>query len=429
MGDRSGREDPKPSDTKSAAVETTSTRSSTGGRPSVPSELPQKRKNHGHHHEKKHHHSEEKRGRHHHKHGHKHHKHKSGSRSSPSSSSSRSKSPGDHKKPRIQSTTTGAVRAGASASAAPPINTSDPLAQKALAYLSKRNAQISLLSDEDFYDSHHQAEFREWLLLKRNIYIDQLTGDESKKLFSTFVEQWNSGSLPEDFYNDVLFRNTNSRRTSYQWKFKDLDNDTLGEIKTSVAKATDDVETSARPARPVPQPEARPQLPERPPVPPEIVDQAEWESRQEALRYERQRATKQKRSTDAVVLDELAPKETGHQAIVAKKIARREERRARDDSPDMAVYDDSLDPRSSAEAQFAAMKRSQQMHQARFDKEKMEKSENARKKELAHVQALREMAASFQARGGKIPERPEPEVVPPPETPGQRPIFSRPRRS
>lgn len=65
------------------------------------------------------------------------------------------------------------------------------------------------------------------------------------------------------------------------------------------------------------------------------MDQAEREKRDEEQRAQRRAQSKAKNQTHKLVIDELAPKETGHDAKVAAQITRKEDRKSKEDSPDV----------------------------------------------------------------------------------------------
>jgi hypothetical protein len=54
-------------------------------------------------------------------------------------------------------------------------------------------APDTLLTEADYFS--RSPEFRLWLREERNVFFDDLDGDEARRLFAKFVARWNDGKL------------------------------------------------------------------------------------------------------------------------------------------------------------------------------------------------------------------------------------------
>lgn len=96
------------------------------------------------------------------------------------------------------------------------------------------DGEIIEISDKDYFNKAPQ--FRMWLKLRKK-FMDELSSDESHKLFSKFVRRWNKGSLPASIY--LAAANDQSVRASrHKWDFsKNLDKREIDKVRTDVSKA------------------------------------------------------------------------------------------------------------------------------------------------------------------------------------------------
>ena len=76
--------------------------------------------------------------------------------------------------------------------------------------------QINTITDEDYFAKN--AEFTTWLKEQRRLFFNDLSADETRKLFSEFVAAWNGRRLPAKYYAGVA--GTALRRSNHQWGFK-----------------------------------------------------------------------------------------------------------------------------------------------------------------------------------------------------------------
>eukprot|EP00727_Mastigamoeba_balamuthi_P010158 m51a1_g5765 hypothetical protein (350) ;mRNA; r:1232485-1233672 len=270
---------------------------------------------------------------------------------------------------------------------------------------------IRQLTADDYFA--RSAEFAHWLPRAHSQRASDLTADESRRLFDEFARLWNSGRLDDAYYDGSAAREATlggaAERTSYRWgfaaKMSASESQELASRRAEIERQTYGAgapqQQQSRSAMPLPE---RPKLAPRAPL-----DQAELEEQREREARERRMALKRTRQDDRVVEDELAPKATGRDAVIEKRKAAREERRAREDSPDQDVYGAELgsDPRSSFQAAVAARNRSREAREQRKAAEMTKRGEEYMRREDKSMSAIREMAAAFAASGGKIPERPQ----------------------
>lgn len=156
--------------------------------------------------------------------------------------------------------------------------------------------------------------------------MEELSTDESTALFrDSFCRKWNRGKLPREYYAglpDALVEQT--RRTRHQWGFVatlgDRERFDLATAKDSVDVATRKTDllasaTSSSAAAPTLPKESASHARERSPA----RDRDRREEEVEDDREERRRSWKRQRRDRASDLEELAPKETGREALIEKR--------------------------------------------------------------------------------------------------------------
>ncbi|XP_070568980.1 triadin-like [Ptychodera flava] len=238
------------------------------------------------------------------------------------------------------------------------------------------------ITEEDFYNKG--LEFRTWLVEEKGKYVDELQTSKAKLLFKKFVKKWNKHRLPKKYYKGFDASDISAAsRTKYKWNFKGSSEvnkiqTVRGKIKSwtsgsnvslhdnpqfsTFGKQGGDSRTagpskhvqgpalppgSNRPVqgpalppgsrRPVVGPTLPPGM-DRPVQGPSMLpprSQFELEEQQEADRRRLQKERKDFRSHDKMVMEELAPKATGHDAKIEKKLSRSFERKQRGQSPEM----------------------------------------------------------------------------------------------
>jgi hypothetical protein len=154
--------------------------------------------------------------------------------------------------------------------------------------------------------------------------VEELSTDESTALFrDKFARKWNRGKLPREYYAGLpesMVEQT--RRTRHQWgfvaKLGDRERFDLATAKDSVGVATRKTDllasssSAAAPATDMPKASVRERSPAR-----RSDRRDEDDDRND--REEQRRSWKRQRRDRASDLEELVPKETGHQALVEKR--------------------------------------------------------------------------------------------------------------
>ncbi|GBF92651.1 hypothetical protein Rsub_05020 [Raphidocelis subcapitata] len=184
---------------------------------------------------------------------------------------------------------------------------------------------VADISGDDYFSK--APEFTAWLQEERGCYFNSLSGEAARALFGEFVDTWNSGHLAPKYYQALVAAPL--KRTAHTWGFA-----------------------------------AKPKAGGGGGVAALMSDQQQ--QRQEAHAAAREETGKERRkwrSEQNELLDELLPKATGREAVVEKRIARREAARARDNSPelmrvtgggDVMGGDDSFAAAKAREAAFSA---------------------------------------------------------------------------
>eukprot|EP00250_Pteridium_aquilinum_P033108 c5207_g1_i1 orf=158-1114(+) len=208
------------------------------------------------------------------------------------------------------------------------------------------NTSRKVLTEEDYYEKN--KEFSAWLKEERALYFSNLSADETRRLFSDFVQAWNSGKLSEKLYGGIH----SAARTDHKWQFK-------GEKES-------------------------------------LID------REEELEFMKKLEKSQKRkfhNEQKDLLDELLPKATGRERLLEKKSVRREEARQREESPELLREQDIMGGSDD-------FKQRLERERAWREKKAMEKNEALKEKQLAvnqkEVAAMDQFKALLNVSGGKI---------------------------
>ncbi|GIL85849.1 hypothetical protein Vretimale_8885 [Volvox reticuliferus] len=193
----------------------------------------------------------------------------------------------------------------AAAAAAPACGAGAPLGSGPLPPVQVREVPEKI-GDEDYF--RHHAEFSTFLVEERRTQFNELSSERSRELFSEFVQIWNEGRLAPRYYAGLV--TAPKRRTEYRWNFSgagtaargpgqgrgpgpSLNGAGAGGAATGIAAFMEDQRTQQAGAR------------------------------QESRRQDRARARE--------LLEDVAPRETGRDKLVAERAARRELARSRDD--------------------------------------------------------------------------------------------------
>ncbi|KAL6776925.1 hypothetical protein ACKKBF_B19520 [Auxenochlorella protothecoides x Auxenochlorella symbiontica] len=185
---------------------------------------------------------------------------------------------------------------GASGAATSSRHVSDPSTSRPV---KPYTGSFPLLSEDDYFQRN--AELSTWLRDSKQIFFSDLDSETAHAFFRDFVREWNSGALPSKFYTGIAAAAT--QRTGYTWGFSGAG--TAAADRTSVgltAAIADDMNLEA--------------------------------SAREAAAGDRREAARRSAAAEREWIDAVHPKAEGREARVEARVARREEKRAREDSPE-----------------------------------------------------------------------------------------------
>ncbi|KAJ2412916.1 hypothetical protein GGI10_003391 [Coemansia sp. RSA 2530] len=137
------------------------------------------------------------------------------------------------------------------------------------------------ISTDDYFRLN--APFRLWLRKEKHLYFDELSSDEARRRFASFVRAWNAGRLRSRYYSQdhELTHLSKDVLTRHSWNFAS--------------------EPSDKPQKKLPDP---------------VIDEEEAD-RDRRRQHKRER--RDAREREQLMLDEVAPKETGRDAKLAKR--------------------------------------------------------------------------------------------------------------
>ncbi|KAJ2776880.1 hypothetical protein H4R18_005447 [Coemansia javaensis] len=242
------------------------------------------------------------------------------------------------------------------------------------------------ITQDDYYRLN--APFRLWLRKEKDRYFDELASDKARRYFASFVRAWNDGRLGAKYYTqDGELRSlARSVVTRHDWGFAAADG---GNGSSGRQQQQRQQETAAT-----------------------VEDPMVAEERREDERRRRRRERREARERAELVLDEVAPKETGREARIAKRRNLNEMRHG-ERSLDAEIPDNDI--HGEAGADLAALKRERDAQERRRQQRRQQSrdvqardqrlSERA-DKERATIEALRAMAQQSREQGlGMMPRR------------------------
>ncbi|XP_024536246.1 transcriptional regulator ATRX homolog [Selaginella moellendorffii] len=143
----------------------------------------------------------------------------------------------------------------------------------------QRAKKVETITMDDYYAKN--PEFATWLKENRGLYFSSLSAEETRKLFSSFADAWNSGKLADKYYQGIKA----AKRTNHKWN---------------------------------------------------IGDDNQVDEEDERLQKRKKEKAEQKKfvKEHELVMDELLPKATGKDRLLEKKAIQREKNRNRDLSPE-----------------------------------------------------------------------------------------------
>lgn len=208
--------------------------------------------------------------------------------------------------------------------------------------------------EEDYFAK--SIEFAMWLKEAKGLFFSNLSSEETHKLFGTFVEIWNAGKLSAKYYQGINV----APRSTHKWGIK-LDrneNALLGK------------------------------------------DEDDFINEKKLQKLE----GKKFRKDQELLMEELLPKATGREALIEKKALRREQTRAREDSPEIFRERDVMGGGDDFQQRLARERAWREKKVAAKSEGFMEKISAFEEREAA---AMNQFKAMVNMSGGKmvIPKR------------------------
>ncbi|KAJ1875456.1 hypothetical protein LPJ55_000621 [Coemansia sp. RSA 990] len=253
---------------------------------------------------------------------------------------------------------------------------------------SPERGRIPQITQDDYYKLN--APFRLWLRKEKERYFDEMSSEKARKYFGSFIRAWNEGRLRSRYYNqeaelkqlskDVVTRHNWSFASkinpSEQQKIKAIRDTALGAGQAKVASGEQTTES----------------------------ERVREEERREERRLRRKQERRRAKEQEELMLDEVAPKETGHEAKLAKKRAigrlRHGEKSLDVDIPDEEIYEDSADSfRALKREQERKERRRQEQQQLRDGASRDERLREHAEKERSTIEMLKAMAQQSRAQG------------------------------
>ncbi|KAJ2747647.1 hypothetical protein GGI20_000296 [Coemansia sp. BCRC 34301] len=181
---------------------------------------------------------------------------------------------------------------------------------------------MEVISNDDYFRLN--APFRLWLRKEKHLYFDELSSEEARRRFASFVRAWNAGRLRERYYSQdhELTHLAKNVLTRHSWNF------------------TKDAPTQE--------------------LPKTVPTGSEQEDRDHHHRCRSRR--KRERQDEQLMLDEVAPRETGRDAKIVKRRNLNQMRHA-EPSIDPEIPDDDL--YGSSANDLATLKRERELKEKR----------------------------------------------------------------
>ncbi|BBN05546.1 hypothetical protein MPTK1_3g14060 [Marchantia polymorpha subsp. ruderalis] len=216
------------------------------------------------------------------------------------------------------------------------------------------SGKVVKVPDEDKISEDHyfvkSNEFATWLREEQRIFFSDLSSEETHKRFLKFVDVWNAGKLSHKYYEGIK----QAPRTNHNWAIKRGPEDSVNldeEEQYAVAKKKD------------------------------RLDRKKFQKDHEAL------------------LDDILPKATGRERQMEMKAIRREQARAREDSPELMKEKDVMGGGEDFQSRLAREKARREKRQYEKAAVYSEKRSAFEEKEAAAMDQLR---ALVNVAGGKI---------------------------
>ncbi|KAI8967497.1 hypothetical protein BDF20DRAFT_829275, partial [Mycotypha africana] len=250
------------------------------------------------------------------------------------------------------------------------------------------------IDEDDYYEK--STEFRLWLRESKHIYFDELEAKEARRYFKKFVKKWNQHELKEKYYQgfNSSAQLEASESTRYKWAFANK----LNKFELDTVRDSVDSMTSKGAASPSIKRRAAP-------LGPALPDTFDKEEQYESERYNRKYEARKEKERREAILDEVAPRETGREAALAKKRALNAYHK-RERSPDVELSEADLMGGDDFQARLMAERRAKERREARQAERREQrlapiksKMEEYKAKEDATMAMFRKMAEEQKKRG------------------------------
>jgi hypothetical protein len=209
--------------------------------------------------------------------------------------------------------------------------------------------KVDDISAEDYFAK--SIEFAMWLKEAKGLFFSNLSSEETHKLFAAFVEVWNAGRLSAKYYQGIKA----APRTAHKWGIK------LDSHENALLGKDDD----------------------------DIINEKKLQ------KLKRKKFNQEQE----VLVDELLPKATGREALIEKKALRREQARAREDSPEIYREKDVMGGGDDFQQRLARERAWREKKAAAKSEGYMEKKSAFEEREAA---AMNQFKAMVNMSGGKI---------------------------
>ncbi|KAI8974641.1 hypothetical protein BDB01DRAFT_805864 [Pilobolus umbonatus] len=251
------------------------------------------------------------------------------------------------------------------------------------------------ITEEDYFEK--ATEFRLWLKEHKHKYFDELSSKENRRYFKKFVKKWNEHELEDKYYRGLSSTQlASSDSTRYKWSFaKKLDKMELETVRDKV-----DSMTTQRSG------DAQLNIKRRRQVGPSLPDTFEKEEQAERERAKYKQERKKEKERKELMLDEMAPRETGREAMLAKKRALNAYHK-RERSPDIELSEADLMGGDDFQSRLAAERRNKERMESRRNERReqrlapiLNKMDEYKAKENATMEMFKRMAEEQKKRGG-----------------------------
>ncbi|KAJ1955325.1 hypothetical protein EC988_001945 [Linderina pennispora] len=225
------------------------------------------------------------------------------------------------------------------------------------------------ISQDDYFKLN--APFRLWLRKERNTYFDELPTDKARRHFASFVHRWNAGKLRSRYYqaDPSLAGLPVGTATRHSWGH--TQDSTQGSTQGPTLPSKDQAKNSSK----------------------------RFHHEQREREHERRkRSRREDRDRTELILDEVAPKETGREAKILKRRAK-SQKLHQDKSMDATLDDSELYGDAGSEFRKLVRSRDQRRAAKQGSLEKQAAASDLREKERQTIERYRQMALESKELG------------------------------